>query len=163
MTSGIIKSAQSCQLTVTTSGKKKGRKYWSEQFLLKVYIVVYLYIIFSLIIFSTVQLTSFAMRFARRELCSLWKCCRLILAWESSKLELRRSWYIWNRITETDRLWRDCANAHSGQVWPFCTCDSIRCYCSPIMRGEANKIYFLRTLFTVISQSIGTDMPGQTV
>ena len=52
------------QLPVTTSGKKKKGRKLSEQLLLKVYIVL---CYFSLIIFSTVELTSFA----RRELSSL--------------------------------------------------------------------------------------------
>ena len=60
-------SSQFCQLPVTTSGKKKEEN-WSEQFLLKVYIVV---CYFSLIIFSTVELTSLAAFFMYRELCSL--------------------------------------------------------------------------------------------
>ena len=62
-----IRPNQFCQLPMTTSGKKKEEN-WSERFLLKVYIVV---CYFSLIIFSTAELISFAMRFARRELCSL--------------------------------------------------------------------------------------------
>ena len=58
----------SCQLP--------GRKYWSERFLLKVYIVVYY---FSLIIFSTLELTSFMKRFARREQCSLLNFAEIIV------------------------------------------------------------------------------------
>ena len=58
-----IKSAP----VLSTCGKKKEEN-WSEWFLLKVYIVV---CYFSLIIFSTVELTLFAMSFAHRELCSL--------------------------------------------------------------------------------------------
>ena len=59
---------QVLQLPVTTSGKKKTEENWSERLLLTVYIVV---CYFSLIIFSTVELISFATRFARRELSSL--------------------------------------------------------------------------------------------
>ena len=59
-------------LWISTSGdnfwEKKWKKNWSERFVLKVYIVV---CYFSLIIFSTVELTSFATRFARHKLCSL--------------------------------------------------------------------------------------------
>ena len=50
-----IKSAPSCQLP---GRKQEGN--WSERFLLKVCIVCY----FSLIIFSTIELTLFVMRFA---------------------------------------------------------------------------------------------------
>ena len=52
-----VRPIQFCQVPVTTSGKKKEEN-WSERFSLKVYFVVSY---FSLIIFSTVELTSFAL------------------------------------------------------------------------------------------------------
>ena len=48
--------------------EEKTEENWSERLLLKVYIIV---CYFSLIIFSTIELTSFATRVVRRELCSL--------------------------------------------------------------------------------------------
>ena len=60
--------SQFCQFPGTTSGEEKKEVNWSEWFLLKVYIVV---CYFFLIILSTVELTSFATRFARLELYSL--------------------------------------------------------------------------------------------
>ena len=48
-----VHPSQFCQLPVTTSGKKQEEN-WSERFLVKVYIIV---CYFSLIIFSTVELT----------------------------------------------------------------------------------------------------------
>ena len=59
MTSSIIKSAPFLPSSGDNFREEKRRKYWSERFLLKVYIIVYY---FSLIIFSTVELTSFATR-----------------------------------------------------------------------------------------------------
>ena len=57
---------------------RKREENWSERFLLKENIVV---CYFSLIIFSTVELTSFATRFARREQCSLLNLHGLFLQW----------------------------------------------------------------------------------
>ena len=55
----LVTHNQVLQLPVTTSGKKKTEENWTERLLLNVYIVVRY---FSLIIFSTVELTSFATR-----------------------------------------------------------------------------------------------------
>ena len=78
-----VRPSQFCQLPVTTSGKKKEEN-WSEQFLLKVYIMyivvfllkVYIYHVYSYMLLFLeyivyIELTSFAMQFACRKLCLL--------------------------------------------------------------------------------------------
>ena len=96
MTLISIKSTPVLSASGDNFREENAKKNWSERFLLKVYIVV---CCFSLIIFSTVELTSFATRFARRELCSL-----LIVSLNSC----RNGWQNNKRRAETS-LWIVCA------------------------------------------------------
>ena len=66
MNSDIIKSAPVLPASDENFREEKKEENWLERFLLKIYIFV---CYFSLVIFSIVELTSFA---ARRELCSLY-------------------------------------------------------------------------------------------